>query len=222
MEGLSNDLLNLCMQKPYVIGIAGGSGSGKTTFINHLCDTFKEGEVCLLSMDNFYKKREEQALDENNQIHFDLPTSFRREEFARDLGKLIQGESVQFKEYTFNNPLAKAKDICCRPAPIIVVEGIFVFYFEEIAKLMDLKIFLEANEHLKLIRRIKRDAKERNYPLEDVLYRYQHHVYPSYEHYILPSKSQADIIINNNNNFDGALQMFVSFLKEKLKGHSLS
>lgn len=204
------------MHKPYVIGITGGSGSGKTTLINRLFHEFSPSEICLLSMDNYYKKREEQLADNNEQLNFDLPTSFKREEFFSDLNKLINGETVTIKEYTFNNPLVTAKDITYLSAPVIIVEGIFVFYFEEIAKLMDLKIFLDASEHLKLIRRIKRDAEERNYPLDDVLYRYQYHVHPTYEQYILPMKHQADIIINNNHRLDGALELIGPFLKEKV------
>lgn len=204
------------MKKPYIIGLTGGSGSGKTTFINQLCHHFSKEELCLLSLDNYYKKREEQLVDENDEKHFDLPTSFRREDFKRDLNKLMQGESVTLMEYTFNNPLVNAKEIRYAPAPVIVIEGIFVFYYEEIAEMMDLKLFLEADEHLKLIRRINRDAEERNYPLDDVLYRYEHHVFPSYQRYILSTKSQADIIINNNTSFKGALEMVVAFIKEQL------
>ncbi len=204
------------MHKPYVIGITGGSGSGKTTFMNRLFKEFTSKEVCLLSMDNYYKKREEQAKDKNEQYNFDLPTSFRREDFLNDLNKLINGETVTITEYTFNNPLVKPKEIVYQSAPVIIVEGIFVFYFEEICKLMDLKIFLDASEHLKLIRRIKRDAEERNYPLDDVLYRYQYHVHPTFEQFILPMRFQADIIINNNHRLDGALELIAPFLKEKV------
>lgn len=204
------------MQKPYVIGITGGSGSGKTTFINRLFHQFSHEEVCLLSMDNYYKKRHEQVRDCNEQYNFDLPTSFRREDFFNDLTTLVHGGSVSLMEYTFNNPLAVAKEIVYRSAPVIIVEGIFVFYFEEISKMMDLKIYLDASEHLKLIRRIKRDAEERNYPLDDVLYRYQHHVHPTYEQFIFPMKAQADIIINNNHRLDGALDLIGPFLKEKV------
>lgn len=204
------------MQKPYVIGITGGSGSGKTTFIKHLYQQFTNEEVCLLSMDNYYKRREDQETDCNGQHNFDLPTSFRREDFLRDLNTLIDGGTVKIMEYTFNNPLASAKEIVYNSAPVIIVEGIFVFFFEEIAKMMDLKVFLDASEHLKLIRRIKRDAEERNYPLDDVLYRYQHHVHPTYEQFILPMKAQADLIINNNHRFDAALAVLAPFVREKI------
>lgn len=209
-------LLNLYMQKPYIIGVTGGSGVGKTTFIHRLFHQFSHDEVCFLSMDNYYKKRDEQVRDCNEQYNFDLPTSFRREDFFNDLTTLANGGSVSLMEYTFNNPLVVAKEIVYRSAPVIIVEGIFVFYFEEISEMLDLKIYLDASEHLKLIRRIKRDAEERNYPLDDVLYRYQYHVHPTYEQFISPMKAKADIIINNNHRLDGALDLIVPFLKEKI------
>ncbi|MCO5248866.1 MAG: uridine kinase [Chitinophagales bacterium] len=204
------------MQKPYLIGVTGGSGSGKTTFINKLKDIFSEEQICFLSMDNYYKPREIQEKDENNEYHFDLPSSFKRKDFARDVKKLMNGEVVRLMEYTFNNPLASAREVVYRPASIIIVEGIYVLYFEEIVKLLDLRIYLDAHEHLKLIRRIKRDAEERNYPLEDVLYRYEKHVFPTFKKYIEPTKFQADIIINNNENLDGAIKMVMPFLENKI------
>jgi uridine kinase len=103
-----------------------------------------------------------------------------------------------------------------KPAPIIVVEGIFVFYFSEIAKLLDLKIFIDAKEHIKLKRRIYRDQVERGYDINDVLYRYEKHVAPTYERYIEPFKNEADIIIPNNSHYQKPLEMLVCYLKTKI------
>ena len=116
----------------------------------------------------------------------------------------------------FNNMDAKPKTLVFKPAPIIIVEGLFVFHFQEIRKLLDLKVFIHAKENLKVIRRIKRDRLERNYPLDDVLYRYEKHVMPTFEQYIAPYVDKADIIINNNTNFIPALDVVKSFLRQKL------
>jgi uridine kinase len=102
-----------------------------------------------------------------------------------------------------------------KPAPVIVVEGIFVFYLEEIRKQFDLKVFIDADEHIKLSRRIRRDGQERGYDMDDVLYRYEHHVAPTFDKYIRPFKSDADIIIPNNESFDKGLSVLVHYLKGK-------
>lgn len=200
----------------YIVGITGGSASGKTTFFRKLLSSFNEDELCLLSQDNYYKDKDEQELDENGVVNFDLPRCINSEEFARDITALRSGNEVHKKEYTFNNPNVVPKDLVFKPAPIILVEGIFVFYHTEIFKQLDLKIFVDAKEHVKLQRRIIRDKMERGYDLDDVLYRYTHHVAPTYEKYIEPYKNSADIVIPNNKKFDKALEVVISHLKTVL------
>ena len=102
------------------------------------------------------------------------------------------------------------------PAPIIIVEGLFVFHFKKIFKKLDLKVYLHAKDNLKVIRRIKRDRVERNYPIEDVLYRYEHHVMPAFERYIQPYIQHADLVVHNNNAFEKGLQVLNGFLKDYL------
>lgn len=203
-------------QKPFVIGISGGSGSGKTTFVKELARSFSPDQVCILSQDNYYKPREEQVTDANNEKNFDLPESFKEQEYHKDVLRLLNGEDVVLKEYTYNNPDAEPSLVTYKAAPVIVIEGIFVFHFADVSSLMDLKIFIDADEHIKLIRRIQRDKIERNYPLEDVLYRYQHHVFPSYQKYILPYKSECDIVVNNNISFEDAMNALRLSINEKL------
>ncbi len=203
-------------QKPFIIGISGGSGSGKTTFVRELATSFSQDEVCILSQDNYYKPREEQQTDNTGEKNFDLPESFKEEEYHQDVLKLLNGVDVVLKEYTYNNPLAEPKLITYKAAPIVIIEGIFVFHFSDVSNLMDSKIFIDADEHIKLIRRIQRDQIERNYPLEDVLYRYQHHVFPSYQKFILPYKPQCDIIVNNNISFESAMNTVKLSIREKL------
>jgi len=202
--------------RPYLIGITGGSGSGKTTFIKKIRDTFNDDELCIVSQDDYYLPRDKQYTDNNGVKNFDLPKSIDKKEFRKDVKRLLAGESFTKEEYTFNNEEAEAKKLHFKPAKIIIVEGIFVFHFKKIKKLLDLKIFLHAKENLKVIRRIKRDQTERNYPIEDVLYRYENHVLPTFEKYIKPYQEEADLVINNNRNFDKGLDLVLGFLRDKL------
>jgi uridine kinase len=201
------------VKKPFTIGITGGSGSGKTYFLQGLASKFTPDELCLISQDNYYKSRDLQPIDENGVKNFDLPGSIDRTIFRSDLVKLKAGQDVIKKEYTFNNPQAEPKMLTFKTAPIIVVEGLFVQYFEEIASELDLKIFVEAKDHVKLGRRIKRDQVERGYDVDDVLYRYQHHVMPVYESLIEPLKYNCDIVIPNNHHFENALSVLVGYLR---------
>lgn len=204
------------MQQPFIVGITGGSASGKTTFLRRLLASFPEDEICLISQDNYYHPRESQYVDAQGVTHFDLPSSIDSEAYAADVLSISQGREVRRPEYTFNNAAADVKELVFRPAPIVVVEGIFVFYFEEVARLLNLKVFIDAQEHVKVLRRIVRDRDERGYDLDDVLYRYIHHVAPTYDKYIKPYKNDADIIIPNNTQFDRGLDVLVSFLKTKV------
>lgn len=201
--------------KPYLIGVTGGSGSGKTTFIKKIRSTFTEEEVCIISQDDYYIPRDQQIKDKNGETNFDLPKSINKKAFREDIGKLLAGQTVKRMEYTFNNKAKQSEQLIFRPAPIVIAEGIFVLHFKKIRRMLDLKVFLHAKENLKVIRRIKRDREERNYPLHDVLYRYEHHVMPTFEKYILPYKEDADIVINNNRSFEKGLEVFLGFLKNK-------
>jgi len=205
------------MKQPFIIGITGGSGSGKTTFINSIRETFKKKDVCIISQDDYYKPREDQKKDDQGIINFDLPHSIDKKAFLKDILKLKEGKKVTLIEYTFNNKNKDPKKITLHSAPIIIIEGLFIFHFKKINRELDMKIFLDAKENLKVIRRIKRDRIERNYPLDDVLYRYENHVLPAFEKYVKPHASKCDVIINNNESFDQGLEMMVGYLKNKLK-----
>lgn len=207
--------------KPFIIGITGGSGSGKTTFIRELRSRVGVEKLCILSQDDYYKPRELQTDDERGVKNFDLPESIDVLQLEKDVVQLGLGNKVVKKEYTFNNPKSNPKTLEFHPAPILVLEGLFIFYLESIFKQLDLKVFIHAKENLKIIRRIKRDRMERNYPLDDVLYRYQHHVLPAYEKHILPFMELSDIVINNNQKFDSGLDVLVGFIEHKLSENKL-
>jgi uridine kinase len=204
------------LKKPFIVGITGGSASGKTTFLKRLCEQFHENELCLVSQDNYYRVRSDQPMDFNGVENYDTPESIDIDSFVEDLKSLINHKEVTRKEYTFNNPKSDAKEIRIFPASVIVIEGIFIFGITEVAELIDLKVFIDAKEHVKLQRRIHRDLVERNYELDDVLYRYQHHVSIAYEKYVLPYKDSSDLVVPNNHGFDAALEVMVYYLKSKI------
>ena len=200
------------MKKPIVVGITGGSGSGKTRFMNQLMA--KIPACAFHSMDNYYKEISKQEKDQSGVENFDRLESIDHEAFVSDLKKLIDGETIELKEYTFNNDKSTAKTIRVESQPVILVEGIFVLFLEKIRALLDLKIYIEAPDYLMMKRRIIRDANERGYDLDDVLYRYEHHVTPAYKQYIEPSKHWADLVIPNHDNFDVALNVVGTFLNQ--------
>jgi uridine kinase len=184
--------------KPFIIGIAGGSGSGKTFFLNSFLHHFKNDEVTLVSQDDYYFPAGEMTQEENKLYNFDLPSTIDDQQFLFDIKKLISGEVIYKKEYNFNNPLAVTKILEINPAPIIIVEGLFIIHFNEIASLLDHRIFVDAEETVALKRRIKRDGMERGYPEDDVLYKWHNHVVPAYKEFLLPYKESCDTIVINN------------------------
>jgi uridine kinase len=205
------------MQKPYIIGITGGSASGKTLFLKKLLERFDESEICLISQDNYYKPIHLQTKDANGIENFDIPESIDAERYAADIMALRDGKDITIEEYTFNKKDAVPKMLTFKSSPIIVVEGIFVFHFLEIAHLIDLRVFIDAKNKIKLDRRINRDNIERGYDLTDVLYRWENHVTPTYNKFIKPYKKYADLVIPNNDNFEKGLEVLSVFLKSKIE-----
>jgi uridine kinase len=205
------------MASPFIVGITGGSASGKTLLLNELKKSFDSSDLCVVSQDNYYRDRDQQPLDDRGVQNFDTPESLDHAAFASDVAHLKKGETITRKEYTFNNPNIVPKILTFNPAPIIVVEGILVFYLKEVVEQLDLKVFVDAKDFLMLKRRILRDSVERGYDLDDVLYRFDKHVMPTYRKYIKPTKHDADIIIpNNNDSFKNGLGVLTGFLKSKL------
>ncbi|MFN5317339.1 MAG: uridine kinase [Bacteroidia bacterium] len=200
-------------KSPYIVGISGGSASGKTSFLKELRSAFPDDMLCIVSQDNYYKPKEQQEKDENGEINFDLPESINRQAFHNDLVRLIQGQEVRIKEYTFNNAGKQSSEIILNPAPIIIMEGLFIFYYEEIRALLDLKVYIDARDELKLQRRLKRDYDERGYGHESVLYQWNNHVMPSYHTYLRPFRDDADLIVTNNLSFQKGLEVLSHHLQ---------
>jgi uridine kinase len=186
------------MNKPFIIGIAGGSGSGKTFFLNCFLKHFSKRDVCLVSQDDYYYTVGEMSAEENKLYNFDLPRTIDDEHFFSDIQQLIEGKVVLKKEYTFNNKNAEPKMLEIKPAPILIVEGLFILHFKPIADLLDLKIFIETDEDVALQRRLKRDLIERGYPEDAVLYKWVNHVLPAYNEFLLPYKNECHKVITNN------------------------
>jgi uridine kinase len=191
----------------YLVGVAGGSGSGKTTLVRALRESLPEGLVCQVSQDDYYHPMESQLVDPNGKVNFDLPTSVDMDGLAADLRSLVAGEPIYKKEYTFNQEGKEPQLIELRPAPVILVEGLFVLHHEAVRELFDLRIFIDASEGAQLDRRLKRDAKERGYGAEDVLYQWQHHVLPAYRNYLLPYRHLCDLHVVNESGFERAVKV---------------
>lgn len=212
-------------KKPYVIGIAGSSGSGKTFFLKSFLHHFEESAVTLISQDDYYIPANTKTQEENRLYNFDLPTSINRESFYHDIKQLFDGHTIFKEEYTFNNPLLTPKTLEIKPAPILIVEGLFIFHYEEVNQLLDYKIFIDAEEKIALDRRLKRDLIERGYDHDDVMYKWINHVVPSYQEYLLPYKDQCDLVIINNNNdpkiIDHATHKISEILKSEKKDQHL-
>ena len=203
--------------KNLIFGIVGCSGSGKSHIVNYVKNNFDLDVISILLQDNYYKRREDQKKDSDGNYNFDLPSSFLEDELFNDLKKIKNNSIVERLEYTFNNPKILPKKIIVKPRSIILVEGIFLFYYKNFQKLIDRKIFIDVDENAGLKRRIKRDLEERGYDKKNVLYKYNNHVIPSYNKYILPYKNDADLIVNNTKNDNEAAKLTLDYIRTEFQ-----
>ena len=197
----------------YLIGIAGGSSSGKTSFITRLKEHFNESELTVLSQDHYYKEIQHQIQDEHGEINFDKPESIDEGKFLNDLHALENGIDIRIKEYVFNNPKKTPQVFTLKAADVIIVEGLFIFENKHISDKLDLKLFIDAQEDFKFSRRIKRDVEERGLTEDLIEYQWNNHVKPSYEKYILPHKDKVDMVIMNNTSFEIGITVVSNHLK---------
>lgn len=187
-------------KKPYVLGVAGGSGSGKTFFLKAFLNHFYVNEVCLVSQDDYYIPQGEMTPEQNKLHNFDLPSCIEVEQFEKDVFSLLDYQNVFKKEYTFNNPNLKPKLLEIKPAPILILEGLFIYHYQKIDAIFDYRVFIDAATEIALERRLKRDYVERGYSEQDVMYKWENHVMPSYNEFLLPYRNKCDSIINNSSN----------------------
>ncbi len=185
-----------------IIGICGGSGSGKTTLLKRISKELKHLEPSIFSMDNYYLPIHKQEKDANGEINFDLPSALDKNKLVQDLHDLMNGLPIEVKEYHFNAPPDKNTLITIQPSKLIIVEGLFLFHYEEVRKLIDFSIFMEVDPSTQLDRRLYRDQETRGYSREAILYQWDNHVLPCFQNFLLPYEHDADFRFHNDSRAD--------------------
>jgi len=198
-----------------VIGIAGGTGSGKTTLMNNLIQRFA-GHVTILSHDNYYKRRDELTYEERCKINYDEPAALETDLMALHLDKLRHGETIECPVYDFTQHNRSNETITIVPKKVIIVEGILIFENKPLRELMDIKVFVDTDADVRLCRRIKRDVNKRGRSLESVLTQYQETVKPMHEKYVEPSKKYADLVVPEGGKNWVALDLIIGRIQRHL------
>ncbi len=201
--------------KTLVIGIAGGTGSGKTTLMKRLVERFGD-HVTVLSHDNYYKCRDNLPYEERCKLNYDEPDAMDTSLMVYHLEQLCRGEEIQCPVYDFAVHNRSKETVCIRPQPVIIVEGILIFENQPLRELMDVKIFVDTDADVRLCRRIKRDVNKRGRTLESVLEQYQATVKPMHEKYVEPSKRYADIVVPEGGKNAVALDMIMCHIQRHL------
>ena len=200
-----------------LIGIAGGTGSGKTTLTRHLKEHFG-AEVTVISHDNYYKRHDELTYEERCKLNYDEPEAFDTSLMVYHLEELRHGQAVDCPVYDFTVHNRSDETLHLVPKKVIIVEGILIFENEELRDLMDIKIFVDTDADIRLCRRIKRDVNKRGRSLESVLQQYQQTVKPMHEKYVEPSKRFADIVVPEGGKNAVALDMIMLTIQRHLEG----
>lgn len=197
-----------------IIGVAGGTGSGKSTFTNRLKKGFGD-RIAVISYDDYYKRRDDIPLEERRKINYDHPDALETELLISHLKALKEGQAVECPKYNFSQHNRSDKTITIEPRKVIIVEGILVLQNEELRDFLDIKVFVEADADERIMRRAIRDVKERGRDIEGVFEQYMSTVKPMHYRYVEPTKYTADIIINSGMNdvaFDLVKTKIMTFL----------
>ncbi len=205
---MENDIL--------VIGIAGGTGSGKTTLMKNLIARFGD-VVTVLSHDNYYRRHDELTYEQRCQLNYDEPAALETELMARHLQQLRQGNPIECPVYDFTLHNRSSETVHIVPRRVIIVEGILIFENKDLRDLMDIKIFVDTDADVRLCRRIKRDVNKRGRTLESVLTQYLQTVKPMHERYVEPSKKFADIVVPEGGKNLVALDMIMGRIERHLE-----
>ena len=206
------------MDNILVIGIAGGTGSGKTTLMKNIVSRFGD-EVTVISHDNYYKRHDDMTYEERCLINYDEPAAFETELMVGHLAQLKAGHAIECPVYDFTVHNRSNDFVTIEPRRIIIVEGILIFADEALRDLMDVRIFVDTDADVRLCRRIKRDVNKRGRTLESVLTQYQTTVKPMHEKYVEPSKRFANIVVPEGGKNTVALDMIMGFLQGHMEEH---
>lgn len=192
-----------------LLGIAGGTGSGKTTLADKLVDSFGRDEVSILRHDNYYKRHDEMCYEDRTKLNYDHPDAFDTELLCEHIRALKRGFEIQMPLYDYSVHNRSDRTVSVAPAPVIVLEGILIFAEPSLCELMDIKVFVDTDADVRILRRIVRDVKERGRSLDSVIDQYLTTVKPMHEQFVEPSKRRADIIIPEGGENAVALEMLI-------------
>jgi len=199
-----------------IIGIAGGTGSGKTTVVNKIIKELPTDEVCVISQDSYYNATNNLSYDERTKINFDHPRAIDFDLIIEHLKALKDGKTINQPIYSFVTHNRTKDVIKTHPRKVIIVEGILIFNNEALRDLFDIKIFVHADTDERLIRRVRRDINERGRDVNEVLSRYQDTLKPMHQQFIEPTKNYADIIIPNDRHNNVAIDIVRTVISNKL------
>ena len=202
--------------KPLIIGIAGGTGSGKTTVAKKIARALPQASVAFLDMDGYYRNFAHLPMDDRRQINWDHPEAFDLDLFVSHLKQLARGEPVEKPVYDFTTHVRSSRTERITPADVIVVDGILLFVDERVRALCDVKVFVDADPDIRLVRRIQRDMSERDRPLEEILQQYLTTVRPMQQQFVEPSKRYADIILPRGGENAVAIEMILTTIQRRL------
>lgn len=199
----------------FLIVVAGGSASGKTTVVSKMLNSLNPGDVSLISMDNYYKDQSNLSMEERLNTNYDHPDSFDLDLLYEQLKELLAGNYIKEPVYDFKiHSRNQNETITVNPKKVIILEGILPLYDKKIRELASLKIYVESDPDIRFIRRLKRDTAERGRSIDYVINQYLDTVKPMYEKFIRPTKRYADIIIPNDKKHDIALKVILARIKE--------
>lgn len=200
-----------------IIGIAGGTGSGKTTVVKQIVDELPYKDVTVISQDSYYKATDNLSYEERVTINFDHPKAIDFKLLRQHLHDLKSGLSIEQPVYSFVEHNRTKETVTTKPSKVIIVEGILIFSKRKVRDLLDIKIFVHADSDERLIRRLKRDIQERGRDMDEVLLRYQDTLKPMHEQFIEPMKEYADIIIPNNRYNTVAVDIVKTIINDKME-----